>query len=167
MADRIAVFAGTFDPVTNGHLDVIRRGAPLFDGLVVAVAKQGKATLFTLEQRLALLAPCIAGIRGVRAEPFDGLLVEFARRAGARVLLRGVRTFQDWEYELRMAHMNRHLAPEMETLFLAPSVEHAYISSTLIREVAPLGADLSALVPAHVADALRARFPASASRPLA
>ena len=159
MAGRLAVFGGTFDPVTNGHLDVIGRGAPLFDGLVVAVSRQGKSTLFTAEERLAFLQPLLAGIPGARAELFDGLLVDFALDQGARVLLRGVRTFQDWEYELRMAHMNRRLAPEMETVFLAPSVEHAYISSTLIREVATLGADLSALVPASVSAALRARFP--------
>jgi pantetheine-phosphate adenylyltransferase len=155
---RRAVFAGTFDPVTNGHLDVIRRGAPLFDGLVVAVARAGKPTLFSAEERLALLAPLVEPLPGVTVESFDGLLVDFARAKGARVLLRGVRTFQDWEYELRMAVMNRRLAPDLETLFLAPAPEHAHVSSTLIREVAPMGADLSSLVPPAVAVALRRRF---------
>ena len=159
MAPRIALFAGTFDPVTNGHLDVIRRAAPLFDRLVVAVARVGKPTLFSAEERVALLAPLAAKAVGVDVRPFDGLLVDLAREVKAKVLVRGVRTFQDWEYELRMVQMNRHLAPDLETVFLAPSVENAFLSSTLIREVASLGADLSGLVPAAVAEALRAKFP--------
>src|SRR5262245_30277910 len=157
MAERIAVFAGTFDPVSNGHLDVIRRAAPLFDRLVVAVSRAGKATLFGVEERVAMLRPLVQGIRGVEVAAFDGLLVEFARSRGATVLLRGVRTFQDWEYELRMVNMNRHLAPGIETLFVAPSPEWTFVSSSLVREVAALGADLSGLVPAPVAAALRAK----------
>jgi pantetheine-phosphate adenylyltransferase len=160
VAQRAAVFPGTFDPVSNGHLDVIRRGAPLFDRLVVAVSRAGKDTLFTAEERLALLRPLLAPMPHVAAEVFDGLLVDFARRSGARVLLRGVRTFQDWEYELRMVQMNRHLAPDVETLFLAPSPECAFISSTLVRETAALGADLRGLVPPSVAEALHRKFPA-------
>ena len=159
VAPRIALFAGTFDPVTNGHLDVLRRAAPLFDRLVVAVARVGKSTLFSAEERVALLAPLVAKAGGVDVRPFDGLLVDLAREVKAKVLVRGVRTFQDWEYELRMVQMNRHLAPDLETVFLAPSVENAFLSSTLIREVASLGADLSGLVPAAVAEALRAKFP--------
>ncbi len=159
MSERVAVFPGTFDPVSNGHLDVIRRGAALFDRLVVAVSRTGKGTLFNVEERVALLTPLVSGIRGVVVEPFDGLLVTLAQRMKAKVLLRGVRTFQDWEYELRMVQMNRHLAPEVETLFLAPAPECAFISSTLVREVAALGADLSGIVPPSVAAALRGKFP--------
>jgi pantetheine-phosphate adenylyltransferase len=164
MASRLAVFGGTFDPVTNGHADVIRRAAALFDGLVVAVSRHGKDTLFSVEERVALLGPVVAGLKGVRVEAFDGLLVEFARRAGAEALVRGVRTWQDWELELRMVSMNRHLAPDLETVFLAAAPEHAFVSSSLIREVSALGADLSQLVPAHVAEALRRRRSAPSGR---
>lgn len=154
---RVACFAGTFDPPTNGHLDVVRRAAPLFDRLVIGVSKQGKDTLFTPEERLGMLRPLVAAVPGVETAIFDGLLVDFAKAKGAGVLVRGVRTFQDWEYEIRMARMNRQISG-LETLFLAPSVEHAHVSSTLIREVAALGADVSGLVPEGVAAALRARF---------
>ena len=162
MTPRVALFPGTFDPVTNGHLDVIRRAAPLFDRIVVAVSLAGKATLFSADERVELLRGALLeadgkGLAHVSVAPFDGLLVEFARAQGARVLLRGVRTFQDWEYELRMVQMNRHLAPDLETVFLAPGVENAFLSSTLIREVSALGADLSGLVPASVVAALRRR----------
>ena len=159
MASRTALFAGTFDPVTNGHLDVIRRAASLFDRLVVAVATAGKSTLFSAKERVALLAPLVKEVPRVEVRAFDGLLVAFARREKAQFLVRGVRTFQDWEYELRMVQMNRHLAPDLETVFLAPAVENAFVSSSLIREVAALGADLSRLVPAAVTEALRAKFP--------
>ncbi len=154
MAERVAVFAGTFDPVTNGHLDLIRRAAPLFDRLVIGVSRKGKGTLFTWEERVALLRDVLAPLGNVTAEPFEGLLVEFARRRGAHVLLRGGRTYQDWEYELGMVQMNRHLSGGLETLFLAPSPACAFISSSLVRETAALGADVSALVPAAVLAAL-------------
>jgi pantetheine-phosphate adenylyltransferase len=159
MATRTAVFAGTFDPVSHGHVDVIRRAARLFDRLVVLVSAAGKSTLLPVEERVALVRSALSSVREASVEPFDGLLAEHARRLGAVALVRGVRTFQDWEYELRMVQMNRHLAPEIETVFLAPSPEHAFVSSSLIREVAALGADLSSLVPPPVADALRRRFP--------
>lgn len=157
MASRVALFPGTFDPVTHGHLDVVRRAARLFDRLVVAVAVAGKSTLLPVEERVALLRTHVASLGTVTAEPFDGLLVAFARAQGATVLVRGVRTYQDWEYELRMLQMNRHLAPELETVFLAPSAEHAFVSSTLVREVAALGGDLTGLVPADVAAAIARR----------
>jgi pantetheine-phosphate adenylyltransferase len=151
---RTAVFPGTFDPVTLGHLDLVRRGARLFDRLVVAVAEEGKETLFPVEERVALLRSAVADLPSVSVEPFSGLVVELARRRGATVLLRGVRTFQDWEYELRMAHTNRALAPDVETLFLVPSAPHAFLSSSLTREVASLGGDVSAFVPPGVAAAI-------------
>ena len=120
MAPRVALFAGTFDPVTFGHLDLMRRAAGLFDRLVVAVAREGKATWFTADERVALIAPHLAGLPGASVTTFDGLLVDFARAQGAKALIRGVRTFQDWEYELRMMQMNRYLAPDLETVFLRP-----------------------------------------------
>ncbi|MFO0934612.1 MAG: pantetheine-phosphate adenylyltransferase [Planctomycetota bacterium] len=162
MTDRVALFPGTFDPVTRGHVDVVRRGAALFDRLVVAVAAGGKSTWFPVEERVALVRTAVGDVRNVEVVPFDGLLVEFARRHGARALLRGVRTYQDWEYELRMLQMNRHLAPELETVFLAPAVEWAFVSSTLVREVSALGGDLTDLVPPAVAAALARRRPAGA-----
>jgi len=157
MPPRIALFAGTFDPVTLGHLDIVRRAAPLFDRLVVAVARSGKETWFSPEERVGLLTATVRDLANVSVLAFDGLLVDVARREKASVLLRGVRTFQDWEFELRMMQMNRHLAPAIETLFLAPSVEHAFVSSSLVREVAGLGGDVAALVPPPVAAALAAR----------
>jgi pantetheine-phosphate adenylyltransferase len=156
---RRAVFPGTFDPVTFGHLDVIRRGASLFDGLIVAVAKGGKAALFPVEERVAMLVPLVRDLANVTVEAFDGLIVSFAEAQGARILLRGVRTFQDWEYELRMAHTNRGLAPGIETVFLAPSVQWSHVSSSLTREVASLGGDVSPFVPPAAAKALAAQFP--------
>lgn len=164
MKRRVAVFPGTFDPVSNGHLDVIRRGAALFDRLVVAVARSGRDTWFSADERVTLLKDAAREIEGADVVAFDGLLAEFARSAGAAAILRGVRTFQDWEYELRMASMNRHLAPEVETLFLAPSASSAFISSSLVREVASMGGDLTGLVPAAVLDAVRAKAKARRSR---
>lgn len=159
--DPIALFPGTFDPVTLGHVDVVRRGARLFSRLVVAVAVGGKHTWFPVEERVAMVADAVADLPQVEVAPFDGLLVDFARQLGARVILRGVRSYQDWEYELRMLQMNRHLAPDLETAFLAPSVEWAFVSSTLVREVASLSGDVSGLVPAPVVNALsRVRPPA-------
>lgn len=159
MPPRIALFAGTFDPVTLGHLDLVRRAAPLFDQLVVAVARKGKATLFSAEERVALLVDNVRLMSNVRVVSFDGLLVDVARAEGASVLLRGVRTIEDWEYELRMMEMNRHLAPTLETLFLAPSVAYAFVASSLVREVSALGGGVEGLVPPNVARALKAKAP--------
>jgi pantetheine-phosphate adenylyltransferase len=154
----VAVFPGTFDPVTNGHLDLLRRGAALFDRVVVGVSEEGKTTLFDPAERAALVEAETSGIGNVEVRRFSGLVVAFARSVGARVLLRGVRTLQDWEFELRMAHANRSLAPEVETLFLAPAAEWSFLSSSLTREVASLGGDVSSFVPPAVARALRGRF---------
>lgn len=164
MPTRTALFPGTFDPVTLGHLDLIRRAAPLFDRLVVAVAAGGKSTLFPVERRVAFVANGVRGLPSVVVRPFDGLLVALAREERANALVRGIRTFQDWEYELRMMQMNRHLAPGIETVFLAPSVEHAFLASSLVREVAALGGDVSRLVPPDVAAALAERTGAPPSR---
>jgi pantetheine-phosphate adenylyltransferase len=151
---RTAVFAGTFDPVTSGHLDVVRRAATLFDELIVCVAREGRATLFPVEERVRLLETSIADRGRIRVEAFSGLLVAQARRLGARVLVRGVRGPQDLESELQMAYANRSLAPEIDTVFLVPSPGNALVSSTLVREVARLGGDVSAWVPPAVAEAI-------------
>jgi pantetheine-phosphate adenylyltransferase len=156
---RVALLPGTFDPVTFGHLDLVKRSARLFDRVVVAVSAAGKSTLLTLEERVAFLRHHTTGLSSVSVVSFEGLLVEFARKQGATALVRGVRSYQDWEYELRMLEMNRRLAPEIETVLLAPAAEHAIVSSTLVREVASLGGDLLGLVPADVAAALARRVP--------
>ncbi len=157
---RIAVFPGTYDPITRGHEDLILRGLNLADRVIVAVAAQGgKAPLFTLEERVALAKASLGEERRVEVRPFDGLLVDFVRQVGATVVLRGLRYVSDFEYEYQMALMNRKLAPEIETLFMAPAFDHVYLSSSLVREVARFGADVSTLVPPPVAAALAAKFP--------
>lgn len=160
MSDLVGLFGGTFDPPTFGHLDLVRRGARLCDRLVVAVAPSGATTHFSREERVALFAALVPDLPSVVVEPFDGLLVEHARRRGARLLLRGVRGVRDWEYEREMAFANRALAPGVETVFLVPSAEVALVSSSLVREVAALGGEVSAWVAPAVAAALRARPPA-------
>ncbi|MDQ6926027.1 MAG: pantetheine-phosphate adenylyltransferase [Candidatus Eremiobacteraeota bacterium] len=157
---RAAVFAGSFDPVTRGHVDLVRRAAALFDRVVVAVAvNSGKQPLFSLEERVTLVRGALDA-EGVRADVarLDGLLVAFARAAGARYLVRGVRTVADFEYEQQMARMNRHVAPKIDTVFLSPAPELAWVSSTLVREVARLGERVDALVTPNVAAALDAKF---------
>jgi len=153
---RIAVYSGTFDPVTLGHEDVIRRAAGLFDELVVAVAvAHHKKTLFTLEQRLALVAESLADLPRLRVLPFEGLMMDFCRGQGARAVVRGIRNLTDFDYEAQMAAMNRKLAPEVETVFLLPQAEQQCISSTLVREIAKLGGDVSLMVSSGVAEQLR------------
>ena len=160
MSDVLALYPGTFDPVTFGHVDLIRRGAALFGRLEVCVSRAGKRTHFPLEKRLDLLRSAVRGIENVTVEPFEGLLVEYASARGARALIRGVRGVRDLEYEREMAFANRKLAPEIETIFLAPAPDVALVSSTLVREVASLGGDVSAWVPPEAAQALQARPPA-------
>lgn len=157
---RTAVFPGTYDPITRGHEDLIRRGLNLADRVIVAVAsKGGKAPLFTLEERVALAKTVLGEDRRLEVRPFDGLLVDFVRQVGATILVRGLRYVSDFEYEYQMALMNRKLAPEIETLFLAPAFDHVYLSSSLVREVAGFGGDVTALVHPAVAAALAAKFP--------
>lgn len=157
MSTTVAIYAGTFDPVTLGHMDLIRRGAALFERLVVCVSAEGRATLFAAEERRRMVADAVADLKGVEVVLFRGLLVEEARRHGARVLLRGLRGGKDLEAELPMAFANRALAPGLETLFLPTSAAHALVSSSLVREVSALGGDTSAWVPPHVARALAGR----------
>lgn len=153
-----ALYPGTFDPFTNGHLDILRRGAGLFDRVVVAVgARIGKRTLFSAEERVELIRAAAADLPGVDAAPFDGLIVDFARAQGASVLLRGLRNPSDYEYETRMAVTNARLAPGIETVFLVADPQHAFISSTLIKEILKAGGSVADFVPAHVAEALAGR----------
>jgi len=156
---RIAVYPGTFDPVTNGHLDLADRACRHFDRLFVAVlANEGKEPLFSIEERVSLLREALAPWSNVAVDSFDGLLVDYARRVGAGVILRGIRAITDLEYEMQMAMMNRKLAPALETIFLAPSEAYTYVSSRLVREVARLGGSVTDLVPPVVAEALERRF---------
>ncbi len=154
----LAIYPGTFDPVTLGHLDLVRRGAALFGRLLVAVGTRvDKKTLFTAEERVALLREAVAGIQGVEVEAFEGLVADFARARGATVLLRGVRNGGDFEYEGRMAVTNARLAPGLETLLLVAEPQTAFLSSTLVREITAAGGDLDAFVPPCVARALRGK----------
>lgn len=150
-----AIYAGTFDPITLGHLDVVERAARIFPKLIVAVAAvTGKNTLFSQEERISLTKSSVATFANVTAECFDGLLVEYARAKSASVIIRGLRAFSDFEYEFQMALTNRRLAPDIETLFLMPKQDYSYISSSNIKQVAALGGDVSEFVPAAVAQAL-------------
>jgi len=155
---RLALYPGSFDPVTRGHEDLILRSLAFVDRVVVAVAvNPSKQPLFTLAERVALIRDAIRH-PAVEVQSFDGLLVEFARRLGATVLVRGLRAVSDFEYEFQMALMNRQLAPKIETVFLVPAFDLTYLSSSLVREVARFGGDVSQLVHPAVAQALRQKF---------
>lgn len=156
MSTKTAVFAGTFDPVTNGHVDLVLRARRLFPRVIVSVVR-GTDTLFDEAERIALLTEALAEIDGLVIEGFTGLVVEQARRHGAAALVRGMRSFQDWDYETQMAFANRGLADEIDTVFLPPSPGMTNISSSLVREVASLGGDVSGWVPPHVERALKAK----------
>ncbi|WP_457675375.1 pantetheine-phosphate adenylyltransferase [Thiolapillus sp.] len=154
-----AVYPGTFDPITNGHTDLIARAARLFDRVVVAVAESpAKGTLFALEERVALARAVLAPMENVEVRGFTTLLVDFAREVGARVLVRGLRAVSDFEYEFQLASMNRRLAPEVETVFLTPDEQYGFISSSLVKEICRLGGDVSAFVHPRVAEALACRL---------
>ena len=156
----IAVYPGSFDPPTNGHLDIIRRGTRLFDRILIAVLEnEGKAPLFSVKERKELLDRCVKDIPGVEVHSFSGLLVDFMQRVGPNVVIRGIRAISDYEYELQMALMNRSLSANVETIFMLPAVEYTYVSSRLVKEVFRLGGDISKLVPATVLESLRARIP--------
>jgi pantetheine-phosphate adenylyltransferase len=151
---KVGVFPGVFDPVTLGHMDIIRRGAALFDRLVAAVAENpSKESLFTAEERMGMLREATAGLEGVEVASYDGLTVDFVGQYGASVILRGLRQHSDFEYEYQLALTNRTISG-VETLFVMADERAAYISSRLVREVASLGGDVSKLVPANVAEAL-------------
>jgi pantetheine-phosphate adenylyltransferase len=156
---KVALYAGSFDPITNGHSDLIRRSLGYVDRLVVAVAtNSNKQPLFTAEERLALIRTTIGDDKRVEVQSFHGLLVEFARATGIKMIIRGLRALSDFEYEYQMALMNRHLANEIETVFMIPSLDTTHVSSSLVREVARFGGDVSALVHPAVAEALKAKY---------
>jgi pantetheine-phosphate adenylyltransferase len=156
---RTAVYAGSFDPITRGHEDLIRRSLAFVDTLVVAVATNvSKQPLFTLEERVGFIRAAVGQDSRVDVRQFDGLLVDFAKQVGAHLIIRGLRAVSDFEYEFQMALMNRHLAPGLETVFMVPSLDTTYISSSLVREVARFRGDVTELVHPTVAEALRARL---------
>jgi pantetheine-phosphate adenylyltransferase len=161
MSKRIAVYPGSFDPMHNGHLDIIERCRPLFDEVVVAVLRnEGKQPLFSVEERIESIREMVTG--EVRVESFSGLLVDFMDQVGARAVVRGLRAVSDFEYEFQMALMNRRLNPRVETLFMMPREDYTYLSSRLVKEVFSLGGDLTGLVPEPVLVRLRQRLPPKA-----
>jgi pantetheine-phosphate adenylyltransferase len=156
MDSKLAIYPGSFDPVTNGHLDLIERASKLFGRVVVTVARNAeKAPMFTLKERVEMLREATQAFPNVEVDTFDGLLVDYARKLGARVIVRGIRAISDYEYELQMALMNRRLEPQLETVFMLPAVEYSYLSSHLVRELAVLGGSLNGLVPQAVEQRLR------------
>jgi pantetheine-phosphate adenylyltransferase len=155
----IAIYPGTFDPITNGHLDIIARASRLYHQVIIAVAvNKGKDPLFSLDERVALVKAVTPGFRNIRVIGFDNLLVECAKQQGAHVILRGLRAVSDFEYEFQLAGMNRHLAANLETVFLTPAEQYEFISSTMIREIARLHGDVSIFVPDIVNQQLKAKF---------
>lgn len=157
--ERTAIYPGTFDPFTNGHLDLVTRGRKVFDSIIIGVGENpNKKQLFSIDERVSLIKEAVGDINGVSVEPFDTLLVDFANARGIGALIRGLRAVSDFEYELQMALMNRKLAKEVETVFLMPSLRYIFLSSTIVKEAAEYGGDVSTLVPQNVASALREKF---------
>jgi pantetheine-phosphate adenylyltransferase len=153
-----ALYPGTFDPITNGHLDLVHRALRLFDEVIIAVGTANdKDPMFTVQERVEMIREATSDLDGVTVEPFNGLLVDEVRRTGASAIVRGLRAVSDFEYEFQMALMNRHLAPEVETVFLMPNKNYSYLDSTVVKEVALLGGDASGFVPGIVLERLLAR----------
>ncbi len=153
-----AIYPGSFDPLTNGHLDIILRAAKIFDHLVVAILRNSsKDPLFTVEERVAMLSEGTAEFNNVSVSTFDGLLVDFAREQRAQAVVRGIRAISDYEYEFQMALMNRRLSPEVETIFLMPDAKYSFVSSRLVKEVFQLGGSVDGLAPKFVVDRLKAK----------
>jgi len=154
-----AIYPGTFDPVTNGHIDLIKRAQEIFSEVIVAVAANpSKKPLFDIKERVAMLKKATAGLKGVEIVDFDGLVVDFARKQKSKVLVRGIRMISDFEYEFQMALTNRKIAGDVETIFLMPHESYSYLSSKLLKETATLGADLSSFVPDFVEKALKEKL---------
>ena len=159
MLTHTVVYPGTFDPITNGHIDLIERAAKLFERVVVAVAtSEKKAPLFPIAERVTLAQHCLSNVPAAKVVPFNGLLIDFVASQDSHCVLRGLRAVADFEYEFQLANMNRAMQPEFESVFLTPSVELSYISSSLVREIAALGGDVSGFVPSKVGAALNERF---------
>jgi pantetheine-phosphate adenylyltransferase len=157
-SSRVAIYPGSFDPLTNGHVDIITRGARLFDRIIVAILRNiEKAPLFTTEERLATAREVFAGVPNVEVDAFAGLLVDYARLKGASAIVRGLRAISDFEYEMQMALMNRRLCPDVETVFMMPAETYTYVSSRLVKEVFALGGDVTGLVPPIVQARMRAQ----------
>jgi len=153
---KIAIYPGSFDPVTNGHVDIIERAAPLFSKVVVAVIRNPeKKSHFSLEQRVEMLKKSLRKLRNVEVDSFDGLLVDYARRKKANIIVRGLRAVSDFDYEFQMALTNRKMAPRIETLFFMTDYKYSYLSSSFVKQIARLGGDVSELVPKAVADQLK------------
>jgi len=153
------IYPGTFDPITNGHVDLVERAAGMFDRVILAIAfSQKKQPLFTLDERIELSRQALTHVPNIDIVGYNNLLVDFARQHGSRFVLRGVRAIADFEYELQLANMNRAMYPEIDTIFLTPNEHCAYISSTLVREIASMKGDIDKFVPDMVAHALRAKF---------
>jgi pantetheine-phosphate adenylyltransferase len=162
----VAVYPGSFDPITKGHVDILRRALKLFDRVIVALAENvRKQPLFSLDERVGMIRASMDADERIEVDAFQGLLVDYARRRGARVIIRGLRAIADFEYEFQFAHMNRHLAPDVETVFLMTSEESFYVSSSLVKEVAAMGGDITRIVPAAVVQALKKKFKNSSGKP--
>jgi len=156
---RKAVYPGTFDPITRGHEDLVRRASRLFDEVVVGVAdSHAKRTFFTLQERIMLAREVLSGLHNVKVEGFSGLLMQFMQEQGSRLIVRGLRAVSDFEFEFQMAGMNRNLYPDVETIFLTPAEQYQFISATMVREIASLGGDVSKFVSPHVADSFKAKL---------
>ncbi|NUN92688.1 MAG: pantetheine-phosphate adenylyltransferase [Verrucomicrobiae bacterium] len=155
----LAIYPGSFDPLTNGHLDVLQRASRLFDEVVLAIAHETeKNPLFTVQERVDLAREAIRGIKNARVEEFKQLLVDYVQEKGARVIIRGLRAVSDFEWEFQMALMNRNLAPSVETIFLMPRDSYSYLSSRMTKQIAQLGGDISSFVAPHIEKALRRRY---------
>lgn len=157
--NKIVVYAGTFDPITNGHIDVIKRALKIFDSVIVAITTNPKKeVLFSLEERVHLARESLKGLRGVRVESFSGLLVDYLKKKNAGIILRGLRELSDFEFEFQQALMNRSLCPEVDTVFVMTSAKYLYVSSSLVKEIALLGGRVKECVPKPVETALRKKF---------
>ena len=159
MKNRIAVYPGTFDPITNGHLDIIERGLKLFDGLIVAIAESpAKEPLFDVDERVTMAKEAVKKYKNVKVESFNCLLIDYLRKKKANIILRGLRVISDFEYEFQMALTNRKLAPDIETVFMMTAEGYSYLSSRFIKEIARLGGRFNCFVPPNVAKMLKERF---------